>query len=159
MSDNWIYFVPDEPRYVPDRGQIRKAVAVASGLFPRADSVEPELPSDIEFFHAGGNFEGVFCPGCGMEITDWWGDAMDLDRKASEATPQRRAEVGFQLAAITLPCCGKVCTLNDLRYEVSGAFGRFALSVMNPLDDVPPQAVRTLESALGTKLRVVYQRT
>ena len=52
MSDNWIYFVPDDPRYVPDKGQIEIAVREASRLFPRADSVEPELPPDIEFFHA-----------------------------------------------------------------------------------------------------------
>jgi hypothetical protein len=156
MSDNWIYFVPDDPRYVPDKGQIEIAVREASRLFPRADSVEPELPPDIEFFHAGGNFEGVFCPDCGKEVTDWWGDALDLDRTVPGVRPEERAEVGFRLAPITLPCCAKVCTLNDLRYEVSGAFGRFALSVMNPFDDIPPETIPLLELALGTKLRIVY---
>jgi hypothetical protein len=157
MSDNWINFVPDNPHYVPNNDQIRTAVAEASRLFPKADSVEPELPRDIEFFHAGGNFEGVFCPGCGKEITDWWGDALDLDRIVPGVRPEERAEVGFRLAPVTLPCCERVCTLNDLRYEVSGTFGRFALSVMNPLDDLPIETVPTLESALGTKLRIVYQ--
>ena len=157
MSDNWIYFVPDDPRYVPRKEQIGMAVDEASGLFPRADSVEAELPLGIEFFHAGGNFEGVFCTGCGQEITDWWGDALDLDRTEPGVRPEKNAEVGFRLAPVLLPCCGKVCTLNDLRYEVSGAFGRFALNVMNPHEAVPPEAVPILESALGTKLRIVYQ--
>jgi len=132
MSDNWVNFVPEDPRYVPDRGQIKRAVKEASRLFPRADSVNAELPRGIEFFHPGGNFEGVFCPACGKAITDWWGDALDLDRTVPGVRPEKNAEVGFRLAPITLPCCGKICTLNDLRYEVSGAFGRFALSVMNP---------------------------
>ena len=157
MSDNWVYFVPDDPRYTPDREQVGRAVAQASRFFPRADSVEAEFPPDIEFFHAGGDFEGVFCPDCGEEVTDWWGDRLDLDRTVPGVRPEERAEVGFQLAPITLPCCGKVCTLNDLRYEVSGAFGRLALNVMNPHEAVPPEAVPILESALGTKLRIVYQ--
>jgi hypothetical protein len=157
MSDNWVNFVPVNPRYVPDERQIHEAVAEAYRFFPRADSVEAELPAGIEFFDPGGNFEGVFCPECKKEITDWWSDALDLDGTVSGVSSERNAEVGFRLASLTLPCCGQVCTLNDLRYEVSGAFGRFALSVMNPLEDIPPEAVPILESTLGTNLRIVYR--
>jgi hypothetical protein len=92
MSDNWVNFVPEDPRYVPDRGQIKRAVKEASRLFPRADSVNAELPRGIEFFHPGGNFEGVFCPACGKAITDWWGDALDLDRTVPGVRPETLIE-------------------------------------------------------------------
>jgi hypothetical protein len=126
-----------------------KALDLASWLFPKADQVEPITPNQVIFFDAGGNFEGVFCPACGFDLTPkWWGETIEQDHSDS----------GFRLESYKTPCCGGSFTLNELHYEWPQALGSFALSIQNPnIGLLDSETKQVLEAALGTPLRVVYQ--
>jgi len=149
VSDNWVVFVPEDPLYIPTDAAIAAAVATASRLFPAADKIEPDLSNGIQFFDAGGNWETTYCPGCGQHLSvQWWQDAFGRDH----------TESGFKLALYPTPCCGAAYTLNDLKYVWPQALGKFGLSAMNPnVGEIAAEACRKLESALGTRLRVIYQ--
>lgn len=149
MSDDFITFVSTDPRFVPSEIRIFEALDLARRLFPTADAIEEERSSGIRFFDAGANFEAVFCPSCSRQISvNWLSAAMDADY----------GEAGFQLQTVSLPCCGAECTLADLRYEWPQAFGRFGLRIMNAaVGRIKPELLKELETALGTRLRVVYQ--
>ncbi|SNT09294.1 hypothetical protein SAMN05421770_104129 [Granulicella rosea] len=149
MSDNYIIFVPEDPRFVPSADRIADGLSVAARLFPKADAIKADLPGGIECFDAGGNFESTTCPGCGKKLPDaWWATAADADQEES----------GFRLGVFRTPCCASDVTLNDLRYEWPQRFGMFGLEIQNPnVGLLAAGDVVALESAVGTFLRVVYR--
>jgi|WetSurMetagenome_2_1015567.scaffolds.fasta_scaffold1447950_1 hypothetical protein len=78
---------------------------------------------------------------------DWWWARVteDYDR-------------GFKLAKYTTPCCGREFTLHELTCDFAQGFGRFDLSVEDPVGlaefDEPLQ--QEFEHILGTPLRVIH---
>lgn len=66
---------------------------------------------------------------------------------------------GFRLNEFQLPCCRKSASLDALVYEFHQAFGRFALSAMNPnLGRLSDDTIRRFETTLGCDVSVVYRR-
>ena len=120
-------------------------MSIEQGL-PAAEEVTAEVTATPQFIDAGGNFESA-CPVCGVQITDWWADAL------SEAGDRQ-----FRTLDVVTPCCGHTTTLNDLRYDWPVAFGRVSLSALNPdVTEVDPAVKRAVETALGLPTRLVYQ--
>jgi hypothetical protein len=148
MSDDSITFVPIDPRFVPSEKQVSDAVGLASQLFSDADDISPIRSERIRLFDCGSNFEAVYCPACGKELDlEWWGDMMDQDF----------ANGGFDLLSLTMPCCGKQFTLNDLRYDWPQAFGLFGLRIRNAnVGHLPNETVGQFAALLGGSVRVVY---
>jgi len=148
MSDNWIALIPEDPRFVPDPANQRRARDRFAELTPEADKIEITVSEKVEFFDCGANFERICCPSCGAEIpVAWWQDRMDDDFGD-----------GFKLAIYATTCCGARCTLHELVYEWPQGFGRFALEAMNPnIGKLEERYKREFEEILGTKLRVIYQ--
>src|SRR5262245_59203231 len=120
MSDNWIILIPDDPTLVPEPARQKAAAAHLRRIAPEGE-VRTEASDSIKFIDCGSNFESVHCPYCDASIEmGWWGDRMSDDY-----------DKGFRLSPLTMPCCSKQASLNDLSYERPQAFGRFVLEVMN----------------------------
>jgi hypothetical protein len=147
MSDNWIWLIPENPRFVPDAAKQRRARDRLAEIVPEADEIEM-VSEKVEFFDCGGNFERVCCPSCCSQISvAWWQARMDEDYGD-----------GFRLAKYAVPCCGANVALHELGYEWPQGFGRFALDAMNPnIAELEDEHKRELETIFGTKLRVIYQ--
>ncbi len=115
---------------------------------PHADEVRTREFTTVHFVDPGANFEGVFCPHCGSEVTEWWSAAM-----------KRAAATEFSDLSATVPCCGTSSTLNELRYEWPAGFARFVLEVRGPGVPEPPAALLdALQRTLGCQLRTIWAR-
>jgi hypothetical protein len=148
LSDNWITLIPEDPQFVPNAAEQRRARARLAEVAPEAEEIEIKVSEKVKFFDCGANFKRIACPSCGSEIpVAWWQDRMDEDYCD-----------GFKLAAYATPCCSAKSTLHELVYEWPQGFGRFALDAMNPnIGKLEESCKRELEEILGTKLRVIYQ--
>jgi hypothetical protein len=149
MSVHYIHFIPAEPMFVPRSAAQHAAVDVLRAARPDADDISTNTGDYVTFVDCGENFERVGCPACDATLqVETWQALMDADYAD---------DLGFQLAPITLPCCGNVMTLNELRYEWPQGFSRFAMTAMNAGGEVPRDLLERLESVLGCRLRVIYQ--
>ena len=149
MSDNWITVIPEDPRFVPDAANQRRARDRFAAAVVAADEIELDCSDTVQFIDCGSNFERAHCPACREDLTDWWSDRMDDDYDGSN---------GFALATYAAPCCSKQVTLNDLAYEWPQGFAKFALSARNPRVATLDESSRhELETILGTKLRVILR--
>ncbi|MBZ9707775.1 hypothetical protein LB543_13685 [Mesorhizobium sp. ESP7-2] len=147
MSDNYLRLVPYDPRWYPAQHAATAAVNAAHGLFPAAGHIAVEYEQGATFFDAGANTESVHCPFCGSDIEEWWGDAMN-----------QAAESRFEDLSVTTPCCHRPTSLNDLRYVWPAAFGVCALTVISPgVNSVSSEQLRTIEQAMGSPLKVIWQ--
>lgn len=146
----WIVIVPRHPQYMPSLDNAQIATKILEQLVSGAEKIEVIKNEHVQFFDCGGNFETVSCPRCHADIdTDWWGQTMSIDFDE---------EAGFRLNEYRLPCCSSSISLNALKYSFHQAFGRFALSAMNPsIGDISGEAVLKVEAALGCEVSVVYQ--
>jgi hypothetical protein len=149
MSDDYIYFVPTNPRFLPDPAGAQRGVMLLRERAPRADEIGIEQSDGIRLIDAGSNFESVHCPTCRRKIElEWWHDCMDRDSDGK----------GFRLATHAAPCCHALHSLDQFVYDWPQAFGRFALVAMNPnIGRVDDKLKADVEAALGTKVVVVYQ--
>jgi hypothetical protein len=148
MSDNWIVFIPENPRVRPDVARQKKAESRFAELPPEADEITCTSSDEVRFFDCGGNFERIVCPSCGSEVAiEWWQDRMDED-----------FDNGFKLSQYALPCCHVKCSLHDLASEWPQGFGQFSLEAMNPnLGELKDEYRKEFEEILGTPLRVIYR--
>jgi hypothetical protein len=150
VSDNTLFIIPVEPRYVPKKAAVATAVGVLRKLAPKADEIEELIDHTVTFRDCGESFDRVVCPACRKEIEiETWQEWMDGDYSETG---------GFSLRPNVLPCCKRSFTLAELRYEEPQGFSRFALVARNPNRDVPRAALAKLETALGCKLRIIWQR-
>jgi hypothetical protein len=146
MSDTFLVLIPTRPDFVPPEASQAAALDRLKAFVPKADEVGCDSTTDIRFFDAGVNFEKVSCPMCRLALPmGWWGSSME-----------RAGRKEFADLGITLPCCGKTSSLNDLMYFWAQGFARFALEVQNPgVKDLRADQVRELEKILGCSLRVI----
>lgn len=148
MSASYYQLIPTVPDFVPDAAARELARERFAAFVPAAKQVTAEVTEHIEFVSAMGSFETVSCPVCGALLDNrWWMRAMDA------AYDER----GFADLRVTLPCCGAVSSLNDLRYDLPQGFARFVLSAFEPnILDLEDWQVRDLENLLGCQLRKVW---
>jgi hypothetical protein len=148
VSDNWIALIPNDPHFVPSDDRQQRAVARFTQIAPHADEINLVVSDKPRFFDCGTNFERVVCPSCHQELSfDWWVVKTDEDYSA-----------GFPLNEIRLPCCGAMCSLNDLHYEWPQGFARFGIEAMNPNVGMMSDQLKTeFEEIIGQPLRIIYQ--
>jgi len=150
MSDNWINIVPVLAEHTPTPENAQNAIIILKQLAPEAEEITVIEHDKIQFFDCGANLEMIQCPQCKSQIEfDWWGKTMSSDFDENS---------GFHMKHYNLPCCSTSLSLNKLSYHFHQAFGRFALSVMNPnIGTLSLEDIDKLEAALGCKISVVYQ--
>ena len=146
MSDNFLLLIPSAPDFVPSETAQAAALKRLKSFLPKADEVTCDSSDEVQFIDAGVNFERISCPACRRPLAmRWWQDAMDA-----------AGEKAFRDLGITLPCCGKPSTLNDLVYFWAQGFARFSLEALNPGQrDLRADQIRELETILGCSLRVI----
>lgn len=145
MSDDWIQFVPADPRAQPTKEAADRAVQLLKSFAPEAHEVISISSEHTEFFHPLVNWSGVQCPVCGADVEPWWDDAME-----------RAAKESFSDLAVQTPCCNSQTSLNDLHYVWPAAFGRFVLEAMNAnIGETTVEQERALSDVLGLPLRKV----
>lgn len=148
MSDTYLIIIPTDPHWQPDAEAAQKAGTVVSDLAPEAEDIEAFAMDEVEFFDCGENFESAKCPHCGADVTEWWPEAMD-----------RAGDVSFADLSVTMPCCGRPASLNDLVYEMPQGFAQFAISVTEPeIETLDGEALRKVGEALGHPVRAIWQR-
>lgn len=150
MSDNWIIVAPKLPGYIPSADNVQVAMAIFKNLAPDSDEFEIIESEHTQLFDCGSNLENIECPKCKSSLEfDWWGEAMTKDFDESS---------GFHLKKYSVPCCPAELSLNELSYNFNQAFGRFALSAMNPnVGMLSSENLERLGAALGCQISVVYQ--
>lgn len=146
MSDNFLILIPASPDFVPAEAAQAAALERFKSFVPKADDVIRDSTAEVRFIDAGVNFERISCPACRRPLAlRWWEGAMTAAEKRD-----------FTDLRVTLPCCGKPSTLNDLLYFWAQGFARFSLEAMNPgLRELKSDQVRELETILGCPLRVI----
>ena len=148
MSDNYLIIIPTDPHWQPEEAAVDKAGDLISELAPEAEEIEAFGMDEVEFFDAGENLESVKCPHCGADVTDWWPEAMD-----------KSSELAFGDLGVSMPCCARPSTLNDLVYEMPQGFAQFAISLTEPgIDKLDDAAIVRLGEALGHPVRAIWQR-
>ncbi|WP_127112916.1 hypothetical protein [Shimia sediminis] len=150
MSDNWILIVPKRPKHIPSPDSAKAALDLLERSMPDADEIDIVQSEHVQFFDCGANLETITCPRCSANIDFcWWGETMSADYDEM---------LGFQLNEYRLPCCSTSASLNELIYAFHQAFGRFALSAMNPnIGKMSDDAVSKIEAVLDCNVSVVYQ--
>lgn len=146
----WIVIVPQNPEHMPSSDNAQVAAKILEQMASGAEKIEIIKDERVQFFDCGGNLETVSCPRCHADIdTDWWSQTMSADFDE---------DTGFMLNDYRLPCCSSSVSLNALDYSFHQAFGRFALSAMNPkIGELSVEAIVKIEAALGCEVSVVYQ--
>ncbi len=62
----------------------------------------------------------------------------------------------FQSLEAQMPCCGKACSLNDLKYEWPAGFARFVIEVENSANLLTAEQRQVVEDKLGCELRAIW---
>lgn len=146
MSDDWLQLVPTDPQFQPTPEASRHAVELFASFCPKATEIEAQFYDTLEFIHPAANWSGVNCPACGADAQEWWSQAMEVALPTKYATLQA-----------TAGCCGAQVSLNEMHYVWPAAFGRYALSAMNPdVRDLSPEQEKQLADCLGCNLKAVW---
>ena len=157
MSDHSLCLFSLDPTYVPSEAAQEKAKALLSELVPlilpemkdrSITEVTTQVTPQIDLIHPMENLDRITCHLCGTELDfAWW-----YDEVAKIYTP----ETGFTDFAITVPCCGKTCSVHDLNYVYPVGFARFQLLALRYGRDLTDAEVATFEQILGCALRKTY---
>lgn len=147
MSDDVIRWIPLDPTFVPSDEAIQTTVAwLQRRIGPSTlvfSGVVANTSKQVEFVDCGENFDAVCCNRCGAELSeDWWSGAMNTASKTR-----------FENREVTLPCCGAVEDLHQLRYEWPMGFARFVLEARNPSMVPSQEDDAEISRLLGTPLR------
>jgi len=148
MSENYLIIIPTDPHWQPEDAAVQTAGKIIAELAPEAEDIEAFGLDEVEFFDCGENFESARCPHCGTDVTEWWPEAID-----------RAGDLSFADLSVTMPCCGRPASLNDLIYDMPQGFAQFAVSVSEPgITELDGTALRRIGEALGHPVRAIWQR-
>ena len=71
----------------------------------------------------------------------------------------KAADLSFADLSVTMPCCGRPASLNDLAYDMPQGFAQFAISVTEPvITELDGAALRRIGETLGHPVRAIWQR-
>ncbi len=147
MSVDTLILIPTEPTYRPGSVVAEQAKRLFETFVPQAKEVTMRATEEVQFIATGENLERIVCPFCNAVLDEqWWLTAMDT---AYERTK-------FVDLTVTLPCCGKTGSLNDLCYEWPTGFACFQLLARDPGNDLDKEALQALEKTLACSLRKVW---
>jgi hypothetical protein len=148
MASWFTKVIPVDPLHVPPRGGRAAAARYLRRAVGPARQVHSDVTDEVHFVDAGGNWEGVFCPACGADLEEWWGEAMTQAFDASRFARLRKR----------VPCCRRISSLNELRYPWAVGFARYSLRADEPQGELEPRHVAQLEVILGCRVRVIRGR-
>ncbi|WP_440300202.1 hypothetical protein [Huintestinicola butyrica] len=145
MSDNKIRIISAEYDHVPDEEAVQRTVEFLNANIT-ADKIYYRSYDFPEFIDCGSNLEYIKCPCCNADISfEWWGEQVD-----------KAIENDFESLDVTMPCCGKSSSLNDLKYHFPCGFACAEFVVENPESELGNENIIELEKILDTKLRVIH---
>jgi hypothetical protein len=150
MTDDYLQFIPTDPKRRPKAKASDRAVELLTAFLPQAEDVSAERFETTQIFHPCENWAGVACPHCAASdeaLEDWW---MDAVRDAGDQD--------FANLALTMPCCAAASSLDALTYAAPTAFGRYLLQAQNPKADITPEQEAELAEALGMPVRRVWMK-
>ena len=145
MSDTIIKIIPADPCF---RVAEHKAQELVEFLQSRiaADRIKAVLHESPVFVDCGGNLERILCPFCKRALRfDWWGQAMNA-----------AYEHNFEKLSVTLPCCGRESSLNDLRYDFPCGFSYIEFAILNPRTELEKSCLDDLQELMGTPVREIH---
>lgn len=146
MSTNILKLIPTSPSYVPSEEAQLRARQLLTHYLPSAKKTTLLQTDRIRFVDAGSNWGRIWCPESETEIAqDKWQQAMDI-----------AYEKEFRDLVVDLKCCGKVHSLNNLRYEWPIGFARFSIEVDSPDNDLQADQLQSLQQTLGLTLRKIW---
>lgn len=145
MSDAIIKIIPSQPKHQVSDDMMKEVVKLLKGKLA-TESIDANSSDHPFFVDCGGNLEEICCPVCGADLGfDWWGEQMGA---ASESD--------FEDLTVTLPCCGKESSLNDLKYNFPCGFARVEFSILNPTDEPTNDCLAQVEKILGSGVRLIH---
>lgn len=149
MSDYYVKIIPDNP-YCHVDAQAAERVQSYLEECMAAMSVTVERHETPAFVDCGAYLQEIACPFCGSDLWDWWGTAMD----------EAAGESGLfaELDKKTLPCCGRLASLRDLKYDYPCGFACTEFVLLNPREQLQQIHIETVEQTLGMSIKVIYSR-
>ncbi|MGW5190738.1 hypothetical protein ACWEOO_15920 [Kribbella sp. NPDC004138] len=146
VSDSYIRLIPTSADWQPTLKAGAAAVAYVASLFSGPDEAVEEVESNfydrVTLIDAGENTSQITCPRCSRDIgLDWVGDLVRED-----------GSLRFDRMDVTVPCCGAVVPLTDLRCDWPVGFARFEVSAMNPTRaqyELDPEELAAVAELLG----------
>ena len=148
MSVEYLQLIPHDPIYIPPAQDQPIALEALSRLLLEAAEIQILVYDTVQFIDQGENWESLSCPLCGSRLaTGWWQDAMDEAYKTQ-----------FENLSITLPCCTRRTSLNNLDYQLPAGFARFVLSARNPNlgRNLTDSELEPIERVLNCRIRQIY---
>lgn len=151
MSEHEIIILLRNPQQQPKADIIAATRAFIAALFPAAEHIEVTCTDEVRYYDCGGNFEHIHCPACQTELSvEQWHSMMDADYNAKNNS--------FAMQPQALPCCGKLCNLNDLQYSFEQGFGRFAIIMDNSVGVVDAATQAAIEAFLDDQpVKIIYR--
>lgn len=112
----------------------------------KADDIKTFIYETPVFVDCGSNLKAISCPYCGEELDfSWWGECMNT-----------ASEDRFNKLSVTMPCCGKESTLNDLLYDFPCGFACIEFDILNPVTNFDNETLSIIEDLLGNSIRVIH---
>ena len=140
--------LPVDPLAVPSRERVEAALKLLSELQLGAQEIELHASEIPEFYCCAENLQSVLCPFCQSDLGKWWSEAVEVWWERQDR----------RVLSIETPCCGRMTTVNDLKYDRPQGFGCVAFELMNPSTDLEPEQLRQIEAVLGVPVRIIWQR-
>lgn len=147
MSDDFLVFIPNKADYAPPEPAQDRALQKLKNIFGQDIEIECETFPELQFVSCFENFERIFCPVCGAEISiEDWHEQFDSAYESE-----------FKDLKFITPCCNAKSSLNDLVYDWPQGFAHFEIRVMNPADDISDKDLQLLSDILGCGIRKIWQ--
>jgi len=151
MSEHEIIILLRDPQLQPNADIIAATTQFIAGLFPATEHIDITCTDEVRYYDCGGNFEHIHCPACQTELSvAQWHNLMEADYNAEHNS--------FAMQNLALPCCGKLCNLNQLQYSFEQGFGRFAIIMDNSVGAVDAATQAAIEAFLGNQpVKIIYR--
>lgn len=144
MSDTIIKIIPDDLNFRITEHEAQELVEFLKSRIT-ADGIKAVLHESPVFVDCGGNLQRILCPFCKSALSfDWWGQAMNAAYEHS-----------FENLSVTLPCCGRESSLNDLHYDFPCGFSSVEFSILNPRAGLEKACFDDFQELLGTPVREI----
>lgn len=145
MSDYIVKIIPTDCTYSITNKQADHILKLIKSKI-KADDIRTFIYETPVFIDCGSNLKAISCPHCGAELDfNWWGESMNT-----------ASENHFKELSITMPCCDKESTLNDLLYDFPCGFACIEFYILNPVTNFDTETLSIIKDLLGNPIRVVH---
>ena len=141
MPDFLVKFIPADYKFAPDYLMATKGRDLLCELLPGIpkDDISFKTSPNPTLVDNDGNLESIHCPHCNEYVSSlWWREAV------SDAYRD-----DFWALVVSMPCCGKTASLNELTYHPHLGFSRFTLEVHGSIHSSTDQIIEKLSELYG----------